>query len=181
MIAPAARRQWSTGKPAQHYRDGRRVALAAGSSVGCLPLTSRRLRPRRQHHRHQLRDRRRPDQDKPSPSVATDVHGDVAVVGDQRVAVQGVLHQPGDVDRVGVVADLISLWILRTLVNPAIASAGRVALTAVLQYGVDHGANIREHKDLALGWAIRTTADPHRTMSTVGLDTREHRRRVSSP
>ena len=35
-----------------------------------------------------------------SPSVAIDVHGDVAVVGDQRVAVQGVLHQPGDVDRV---------------------------------------------------------------------------------
>jgi hypothetical protein len=38
MIAPAARRQWSTGKPAQHYRDGRRVALAAGSSADCLPL-----------------------------------------------------------------------------------------------------------------------------------------------
>jgi hypothetical protein len=31
--------------------------------------------------------------------VAAGVDGDVAVVGDQRVAVQGVLHQPGDVDR----------------------------------------------------------------------------------
>src|ERR1700756_1002997 len=29
--------------------------------------------------------------------VAGDVHRDVAVVGDQRVAVQGVLHQHGDV------------------------------------------------------------------------------------
>ena len=38
MIAPVVRRQWSTGKPAQHYRDGRRVALAAGSSVGSCPL-----------------------------------------------------------------------------------------------------------------------------------------------
>ena len=26
MIAPAAKRQWSTGKPAQHYRDGRMAA-----------------------------------------------------------------------------------------------------------------------------------------------------------
>jgi hypothetical protein len=161
MITPAARRQWSTGKPAQHYRDGRRVALAAGSSVGCLPLASRRLRPRRQHHRHQLRDRRRPDQDKPSLSGATDVHGDVAVVGDQRVAVQGVLHQPGDVDRIGVVADLISLWILRTLVNPAIASAGRVALTAVLQYGVDDGANIRAQGSGARGGQDNDRSPPH--------------------
>ena len=65
--------------------------------------------------------------------------------------------------------------------QPGDRQFGRVALPAVLQYGVDHSANIREHKDLALGWAVRTTADPHRTISTVGLDTREHRRRVSSP
>jgi hypothetical protein len=81
----------------------------------------------------------------------------------------------------GVVADLDLVMDIATLVSPATASAGRVALTAVLQCRVDHGANIREHRDLALGWAVRTTADPHRTISTVGLDTREHRRRVSSP
>lgn len=99
------------------------------------------------------------------------------VVGDQRVAVQGVLHQPGD--RVGVVADLISLWILRTLVNPAIASAGRVALTAVLQYGVDHGANIREHKDLALGWesGIGTTGQyPRQDLIPGNMDDGFHHR-----
>src|SRR5580704_17150259 len=38
--------------------------------------------------------------------VAAGVHGDVAVVVDQRVAVQRVLHEKGDVDRIGVVADL---------------------------------------------------------------------------
>ena len=36
-----------------------------------------------------------------------------------------------------------------------------IAPAAMRQYRVDHGANIRERKDLALGWAIRTTADPH--------------------
>src|ERR1700730_11240824 len=36
--------------------------------------------------------------------VAAGVHGDVAVVVDQRTAVQCTLYEPGDVDRVGVVA-----------------------------------------------------------------------------
>src|ERR1700704_1306412 len=38
--------------------------------------------------------------------VAAGVHGDVAVVGDHCVAVQRVLHEQGDVDRVGVIADV---------------------------------------------------------------------------
>src|SRR5271154_6759431 len=38
--------------------------------------------------------------------VAAGVHGHVAVVRDQRVPVQGVLHVQGDVDRVGVGADV---------------------------------------------------------------------------
>src|SRR3984893_17140049 len=38
--------------------------------------------------------------------VTPGLHGNIAVVGDQRVAVQGVLDQPGDIHRIGVVADV---------------------------------------------------------------------------
>jgi hypothetical protein len=71
-----------------------------------------------------------------------------AVIGSHSRALQ-MASELGKSRSTLTVKCLISLWILRTLVSPAIASAGRVALTAVLQYGVDHGANIREHKDLA--------------------------------
>ena len=36
--------------------------------------------------------------------------------------------------------------------------------------------NIREHKDLTLGWGVRNRH--HRTISAAGLDTRGHGRRV---
>ena len=49
----------------------------------------------------------------------------------------------------------ISSWILRALVSPATASAAASRCLPYFNTGVDHSANIREHKDLALGWAVR--------------------------
>src|SRR5579862_6521160 len=64
--------------------------------------------------------------------IAAGVHGDVAVVGDQRVAVQCVLHEPGDVDRVGVVADVNVVLDVADAGQPGDGPFGRLALPAVL-------------------------------------------------
>src|SRR5271154_6787016 len=63
--------------------------------------------------------------------VAAGVHGDVAVVVDQRVAVQRVLHEPGDVDWVGVVGDVDVVLDVADAGEPGDRQFGRLALPAV--------------------------------------------------
>src|SRR5579871_4655412 len=63
--------------------------------------------------------------------IAAGVHGDVAVVVDQRAAVQCVLHEPGDVDRVGVVADVDVVRDVADADQPGDRLFGRLALPAV--------------------------------------------------
>src|SRR6202012_4273271 len=64
--------------------------------------------------------------------VTAGVHGDVAVVVDQRVTAQCVLHEQGDVDRVGVVADVDVVLDVADADQPGDRSFGRLALPAVL-------------------------------------------------
>src|SRR2546430_1959547 len=64
--------------------------------------------------------------------VAAGVHGDVAVVVDQRIAVQCVLHQPGHVDRVGVVTDVDVVLDAADAGQPGDRPFGRLTLPAVL-------------------------------------------------
>jgi hypothetical protein len=55
----------------------------------------------------------------------------------------------------------------------------RVALPAVLQSGADHSVNIREHKDLALGWesGIGTTGQyPRQDLIPGNMDDGFHLR-----
>src|SRR6516165_8262258 len=66
--------------------------------------------------------------------VTGGVHGDVAVIGDQRVALQRALHQHGDVDRVGVVADLDVVLDVADAGQPGDRQFGRLALPAVLHH-----------------------------------------------
>src|SRR6202035_845165 len=63
--------------------------------------------------------------------VAAGVHGDVAVVVDQRTAVQCTLYEPGDVDRVGVVADADVVLDVADADQPGDRPFGRLALPAV--------------------------------------------------
>src|SRR5580692_1855952 len=64
--------------------------------------------------------------------VAAGVDVDVAVVLDDRVAVQRVLHEPGDVDRIGVAGDLDVVLDVADAGQPGDRQFGRLALPAEL-------------------------------------------------
>jgi hypothetical protein len=46
------------------------------------------------------------------------------------------------------------------LVSPVTVGAAAWRCLPQFNMGVSHSANIRKHKDPALGWAVRTTAPP---------------------
>ena len=64
------------------------------------------------------------------------VHGDVAVVADQRVAVQRGLHQQGDVSRIGVVAELDVVPDVADAGQPSDRLFGRLTLPLVFHQPV---------------------------------------------